>query len=369
MVSSGFHYDYFLHKIRTFILYCSIVRRLCEEKDKGVEILHIMEYIAIMLVRKIKNYNGVYILQKEVIEDEIILNQEVNKYFKRIHKPKYEKRIVNLSKNLYAFIIVLTILFVLTPILNALKIITIPQINYYIVFIGGGLLVFLFTIVQNKEYMELEIQKKQFYILYLIQRRLEDHLIKGKEFKKNELAELCKHFRWTLHDAISNYRKIHCFKITEEEIYIRQLFIDFNEKLTSNIITKQNLHQVNFVIKLMVFISYQLRIDREVLMDKELFLSLKNKADELFYLLNSTIKTMSVINYKQKKSLFQRITKDFLLLKDKYAFKYVAVVIALIGVYFVINNIMRIPNVGAIMPIITSVTLLWLGNSKSKTKD
>ncbi|EPR07801.1 hypothetical protein [Ruminiclostridium papyrosolvens] len=189
--------------------------------------------------------------------------EQMNIFFKKIHKNKFERRIVNINKNLWILILLTPLPFIISMI-NALSVFKISQIYFYLLYCLSFIFIaHAYIKTYNRAFNNLDTYNKQFYILYLLRNRLEvcSNECKVEDERKKiikELNQIGMHFNWLIYDSLKFYRKINLFNISVEEQYLRDFYISLNKRVLPNLRKGLYLSEISIVIKNLLKITYNL---------------------------------------------------------------------------------------------------------------
>ena len=170
----------------------------------------------------------------------------------------------------------------------------------YILFFVGLLYIFL----DNKEFYNLSIQDQQFYLLYLIKEYI--YVFKtDKKYKdsKASLTSICRYYIRTLNRQRNLIRSYSPFKITEEEILLRQIRDCFGDKIIGLINNQENIDEIKRIIDILFYINVQgtVLLNSKSVVD-EVNNEIKNKIKE-YLKLDDTLPVMKDKDNKFKKSI------------------------------------------------------------------
>lgn len=184
-------------------------------------------------------------------------------FFNKIHKNRFDKRIVNINRNLWNLFIA-SALPIIINVIDSINVIQIPQYCVFILYILSCInIAYALVKINNRGFHNLDTYNKQFYILYLLRNRLEVCLNECKVGDKpikiiKELNQIGMHFNWLIHDSLKFYRKVNLFNISVEEQYLRNFYINLNKRVLPNLEKGLYLPEISIVIKNLLKITYNL---------------------------------------------------------------------------------------------------------------
>lgn len=192
------------------------------------------------------------------------MENEVKKYFQKLEKGKVTRKIINELKYQKRILVTMGILLIIWLIWsfkghivdNSIQ----GMVYLYLWFIGYMIIfVILFYIfVDNKEFDNYSIQDQQFYLLYLLKCYIQTSK-NDKNYKniKENLISICRYYIRTLNRQRNIIRSHSPFKITEEEVLLKQIRDCFEDKIMGAINKQENIEDIKRIIDILFYINVQ----------------------------------------------------------------------------------------------------------------
>ena len=238
------------------------------------------------------------------------MENEIKKYFRKLEQKKVTKKIINelryqrrILTSMFIIGGILCIWIFKTSIANddiqGTAYISVWLMVYILFFVG-----LLYIFLDNKEFYNLSIQDQQFYLLYLIKEYI--YVFKtDKKYKdsKASLTSICRYYIRTLNRQRNLIRSYSPFKITEEEILLRQIRDCFGDKIIGLINNQENIDEIKRIIDILFYINVQgtVLLNSKSVVD-EVNNEIKNKIKE-YLKLDDTLPVMKDKDNKFKKSI------------------------------------------------------------------
>lgn len=242
-------------------------------------------------------------------------HEEINILFRKIHKNKFEKRIININRNLWNLFIA-SALPIIINVIDSINVIQIPQYCVFFLYILSCInIAYALVKINNRGFHNLDTYNKQFYILYLLRNRLEVCLNEckvGDKPKKiiKELNQIGMHFNWLIHDSLKFYRKVNLFNISVEEQYLRNFYINLNKRVLPNLEKGLYLPEISIVIKNLLKITYNLIPNYENI---NKITNPQKYCIDLFAECINDLNTIPIVEDEEKTTIVLKIKKFFIL--------------------------------------------------------
>lgn len=195
----------------------------------------------------------------------LITNKELKVEFDRLSSKTITRRLVNEFKYIKSvlyisiFFGILMLLTIFTCISSSIE----NLIEFTPIIVTLYFIIMIYFVIQldNKKFQQLDSNKRQFYILFLIL-----NILKSNDNKKNyKLWSLVGCYIAELNKTLDLFRSQNIFYLCDEEYYIRSMKKSFKEKILGNVMNENFEEEIINVIQNLITINYMLNKEEYIL--------------------------------------------------------------------------------------------------------